>query len=32
MAEERQVLEQVLYGLWLRFAAAKGAGKRIVET
>ena len=30
-AEERQVLEQVLYELRLRFVEAKGAGKRIIE-
>lgn len=30
-AEERQVLEQVLYELRMRFVEAKGAGKRIVE-
>lgn len=30
-AEERQVLEQVLYELRLRFVEAKGAEKRIVE-
>ena len=30
-AEERQLLEQVLYELRLRFVEAKGAGKRIVE-
>ena len=31
-AEERQVLEQVLYELRLRFVEAKGGGKRIVES
>ena len=30
-AEERQVLEQVLYELRLRFVEAKNGGKRIVE-
>jgi Domain of unknown function (DUF1844) len=30
-AEERQVLEQVLYELRLRYVEAKGGGKRIVE-
>lgn len=30
-AEERQVLEQVLYELRLRFVEAKSGGKRIVE-
>jgi hypothetical protein len=30
-AEERQVLEQVLYELRLRFVEASGAGKRIIE-
>jgi Domain of unknown function (DUF1844) len=30
-AEERQVLEQVLYELRLRFVEASNAGKRIVE-
>ena len=30
-AEERQVLEQVLYELRMRFVEANGAGKRIVE-
>jgi uncharacterized protein DUF1844 len=30
-AEERQVLEQVLYELRLRFVQATNAGKRIVE-
>ena len=30
-AEERQVLEQVLYELRLRFVEAAGGGKRIVE-
>ena len=30
-AEERQVLEQVLYELRLRFVEAAGAGKRIIE-
>jgi hypothetical protein len=30
-AEERQVLEQVLYELRLRFVEVSGAGKRIVE-
>ena len=30
-AEERQVLEQVLYELRLRFVQAKNGGKRIVE-
>jgi hypothetical protein len=29
--EERQVLEQVLYELRLRFVEASGAGKRIIE-
>jgi hypothetical protein len=29
--EEREVLEQVLYELRLRFVAAKGGGKRIIE-
>jgi hypothetical protein len=29
--EERQVLEQVLYELRLRFVEAKGGGKRIIE-
>ena len=29
-AEERQVLEQVLYELRLRFVEAKGGGKRII--
>jgi hypothetical protein len=31
MAEERQVLEQVLYELRLRFVEAAGGGKRIIE-
>ena len=30
-AEERQLLEQVLYELRLRFVEAKGGGKRIIE-
>ena len=30
-AEERQVLEQVLYELRMRFIEAAGAGKRIIE-
>ena len=30
-AEERQVLEQVLYELRLRFIEASGSGKRIIE-
>jgi hypothetical protein len=30
-AEERQVLEQVLYELRMRFVEAKAGGKRIVE-
>jgi hypothetical protein len=30
-AEERQVLEQVLYELRLRFVEAAGGGKRIIE-
>jgi hypothetical protein len=30
-AEERQVLEQVLYELRLRFVQAKGGDKRIIE-
>jgi hypothetical protein len=30
-AEERQVLEQVLYELRLRFVEAAGMGKRIIE-
>jgi hypothetical protein len=30
-AEERQVLEQVLYELRLRFVEATGSGKRIIE-
>jgi hypothetical protein len=30
-AEERQVLEQVLYELRMRFVEAKGGGTRIVE-
>jgi hypothetical protein len=30
-AEERQVLEQVLYELRLRFVEVSGTGKRIVE-
>jgi Domain of unknown function (DUF1844) len=30
-AEERQMLEQVLYELRLRFVTATGAGKRIIE-
>jgi len=29
--EERQVLDQVLYELRLRFVEASGAGKRIIE-
>ena len=29
--EERQVLEQVLYELRLRFVSASGGGKRIIE-
>jgi hypothetical protein len=31
-AEERQVLEQVLYELRMRFIEAKGGGKRIIES
>lgn len=31
-AEERQVLEQVLYELRLRYVQAAGGGKRIVES
>jgi hypothetical protein len=31
-AEERQVLEQVLFELRLRFVEASTAGKRIIET
>ena len=31
MLEERQVLEQVLYELRLRFVEASGGGKRIIE-
>jgi len=30
-AEERQVLEQVLYELRLRFVEVKNSGKRIIE-
>jgi hypothetical protein len=30
-AEERQLLEQVLYELRLRFVEASGGGKRIIE-
>jgi Domain of unknown function (DUF1844) len=30
-AEERQVLEQILYELRLRFVEASAAGKRIIE-
>jgi hypothetical protein len=30
-AEERQVLEQVLYELRMRFVEASGAGKRVIE-
>ena len=30
-AEERQILEQVLYELRLRFVEASGGGKRIIE-
>ena len=30
-AEERQVLEQILYELRMRFVDAAGSGKRIVE-
>ena len=30
-AEERQVLEQVLYELRMRFVGATGGGKRIIE-
>jgi hypothetical protein len=30
-AEERQVLEQVLYELRMRFVEISGAGKRIIE-
>jgi hypothetical protein len=30
-AEERQVLEQVLYELRLRYVEASGGGKRIIE-
>jgi uncharacterized protein DUF1844 len=30
-AEERQVLEQLLYELRLRFVEASGGGKRIIE-
>jgi len=30
-AEERQVLEQVLYELRMRFVAASSGGKRIIE-
>ena len=30
-AEERQLLEQVLYELRLRFVEASGSGKRIIE-
>jgi hypothetical protein len=30
-AEERQVLESVLYELRLRFVEASGGGKRIIE-
>ena len=31
-AEERQLLEQVLYELRLRFVEAKSGGKRIIES
>ena len=30
-AEERQILEQILYELRLRFVEVSGAGKRIIE-
>ena len=30
-AEERQILEQILYELRLRFIEASGGGKRIIE-
>ena len=30
-SEERQVLDQVLYALRMRFVEATGAGKRIIE-
>ena len=30
-AEERQVLEQVLYELRMRFVEVSGGGKRIIE-
>ena len=30
-AEERQVMEQVLYELRMRFVTASGGGKRIIE-
>jgi hypothetical protein len=30
-AEERQILEQVLYELRMRFVEVSGAGKRIIE-
>ena len=30
-AEERQILEQVLYELRLRYVEASGSGKRIIE-
>ncbi|MGH7623117.1 MAG: DUF1844 domain-containing protein [Gemmatimonadaceae bacterium] len=30
-AEERQILEQVLYELRMRFVEASGGGKRIIE-
>jgi len=30
-AEERQMLEQVLYELRVRFVEASGAGKRVIE-
>ena len=30
-AEERQVLEQVLYELRIRFVEASGGGKRVIE-
>jgi hypothetical protein len=30
-AEERQVLEQVLYELRMRFVEVSGTGKRIIE-
>ena len=30
-AEERQILEQILYELRLRFVEASGSGKRIIE-